>query len=109
MIWFFLAGFTGLVWVLLLGNAGWNLLRKPPRSTTQRVRVFGQVLLPLSGVILAVDLIGQQGRWWHGGAGLTLSFAVLPLSAGAVVWAFGEDRLMKVLAARAADRHGQSE
>jgi hypothetical protein len=109
MIWYLLTGFTGVVWVLLLGNAGWNLLRKPPRSTAQRVRVFGQVLLPLGGVILALNLIGQQAGWWHGGAKSTLTWTALPLVAGAVVWAFGEDRLMKVLAARAADRQGQSE
>jgi hypothetical protein len=109
MIWYFLSGFTGVVWVLLLGNAGWNLLRKPPGSVAQRVRMFGQLLLPLGGVILALNLIGQQGGWWHGGAKSTLGWAALPLSGAAVVWAFGEDRLMKVLAARGADRQGQSE
>jgi hypothetical protein len=103
--WDFLPWFTGASWILF----AWSLLRKPPRSPAQRVRLFGRVLLPVSGVILALNLIGQQGGWLHDGAESTLSWTALALSAGAVVWAFGEKRLMAALAARAAARQGQSE
>lgn len=109
MIWYFLSGFIGAGWILLLGNVAWSLLRKPPRSPAQRVRLFGRVLLPLCGLISVLNIIGHQGGWLHDGAKSTLGWTALALSAGAVVWAFGQDRLMAVLAARAAARQGQSE
>lgn len=85
-------------------------MRKPPRSPAQRVRPFGRVLLPVNGVILTLNLIGQQGGWVNDGAKSTLGWTALALSAGAVVWAFfGENRLMRVLAARADARQGKSE
>ena len=109
MIWYFLSGFIGAAWILLLGNAAWSLLWKPSRSPAQRVPLLGRLLLPVSGVIFASILFGQQGGWLHDGAESLLKWTGLAFSICAVVWAFGEDRLMKGLAARAAVRQGQSE
>jgi hypothetical protein len=109
VIWYFLTGFICAVWILLLGTTAWSLLRKPPRSPAKRVRLFGRVLLPVSGAIMAFNLMGQQGGWLHDGAESTLSWTALAFSAGALVWAFGQDRLMAVLAARAAAKRGQVE
>jgi len=109
MIWYFLIAFQGAGWILLLGNAAGSLLRKPPRSPEQRVRLSGRLLLPVSGVILALILFGQQGGWLHDGAESTLKWTGFAFSTCALVWAFSQDRLMAVLAARAAARQGQSE
>lgn len=109
MIWIVLIWFTGAGWIFLLGNVAWSVLRKPPRSPAQRVRPFGRALLPVTGVILFLSILGQQTGWLHDGAESTLTWTALPLCIGALVWAFGEKRLIKVLAARAAARQGQPE
>ena len=95
--------------MFLLGDVAWSLLRKPPRSPAQRVRMFGRVLLPLSGVILAVNLFGQQAGWLHDGAESALKWTGFALVTVNLVWSFGQNRLIAVLAARAAARQGQSE
>jgi len=108
MIWLVLIWFTGAAWILLLGDVAWTL-RKPPRSPAQRVRLFARVLLPVSGVILAVSLLGQQTAWLHDGAESTLKWTGFALVTVNLAWAFGQNRLMAVLAARAAATQGQSE
>ncbi len=109
MVWLVLLWSIGAAWILLLGDVARSLLQKPLRSPAQWVRLFGRVLLPVSSVILALSLIGHQGGWLHDGAKSALGWTALGLSASAVVWAFGEDRMVKVLAARTAARQGQSE
>jgi hypothetical protein len=100
MIWYLLLGFAGAVWIFLLGDVARSLLRKPPRSTVQWVRLFGRVVWPVGGVILVLDLIGQRGGWLHDGAESTLTWTALALAIVTVVWDVGEKRLMKVLARR---------
>jgi hypothetical protein len=110
MIWLVLIWFTGAGWIFLLGNVAWSLLRKPPRSPAQGARLFGRVLLPVTGMLLFLSLLGQQTGWLHAGAETTLRWTTLPFVIGALVWSFGgERRLLAVLAARAAARQGQSE
>jgi hypothetical protein len=109
MIWYLLLGFTGAAWIFVLGDVAWSLLRKPPRSPAQRVRQFGRLLLPVGGAILALSLIGQQAGWLHGGAESALKWTALAFTSGALVLTFGQDRLIKAVAARAAARQGQSE
>jgi hypothetical protein len=109
MIWYLLIAFTGAAWILLLGDVVWSLLRKPPRSPVQRLRMFGRLLLPLSGLILAVNLFGLQAGWPHDGAEPTLKWTSFALVTVNLVWSFGQNRLIAVLAARAAARQGQSE
>ena len=109
MIWYLLLGFTGAAWIFVLGDVAWSLLRKPPRSPAQRVRQFGRLFLPVSGVVLALSLIGQQGGWLHDGAEPALKWMAFALASCALVLTFGQDRLIKALAARAAARQGQSE
>lgn len=109
MIWLVLLGFTGAVWILALGDVVWSLLRKPPRSPAQRVRLFGRVLLPLSSLILVLSLLGQFGGWVHDGAESTLKWTGFAFASLGLVWAFGQNRLLAVLAARAAAKQGQSE
>ena len=73
------------------------------------MRLFGRALLPLTGMLLFLSLLGQQTGWLHDGAETTLKWTSLPFVISALVWAFGEKRLMAVLAARAAAKRAQSE
>ena len=109
MIWYLLIAFTGAAWILLLGDVVWSLLRKPPRSPAQRLRMLGRLLLPLSGLILAVNLFGLQAGWPHDGAESTLRWTSFALVTVNLIWSFGQNHLIAVLAARAAARQGQSE
>jgi len=109
MFWLVLIWFTGAGWIFLLGDVAWSLLRKPPRSPAQRMRLLGRALLPVTGMLLFLSLLGQQTGWLHAGAETTLKWTTLPFVISALIWAFGERRLLKVLAARAAAKQGQSE
>jgi len=101
--------FSCAVWIFLLGDVALSLLRKPPRSPVQRARLFGRAVWPLTSLILVLTVLGQRGAWLRDGAQSTLVWTALALSIVALVWAVGEKRLMKVLAARDAAKQGHSE
>ncbi len=101
--------FCCAVWISLIGGVAWSLLRKPPRSSVDRARVFGRAVWPVTSLILVLTVLGQRGGWLHDGVKSTLVWTALALAIVALVWAVAEKRLMKVLAARAAARQGQSE
>lgn len=60
-------------------------------------------------MILVLTILGQRGGWLRDGAESTLVWTALALSIIFLAWAIGGNRLMKVLAARAAAKQGQSE
>jgi hypothetical protein len=109
VIWTVVIWFIGAGWAFLLGAVAWSLLRNPPRSPAQRLRLFGRAVLPVTGMLVFLRLLGQQSGWLHGWAQTTLTWTTSPFVIAGLVWAFGEKRLMKVLAARVAAGQGQSD
>jgi hypothetical protein len=103
----FFLWFCCAVWIFVLGDVAWSLLRKPPRSSVHLARLFGRAVFPLTSLILVLTVLGQRGGWLYDGAESTLTWTALALSIVALAWAIGQKRLMKVLAARAAAKRGQ--
>ena len=101
--------FCCAVWISLMGDVVWSLLRKPPRSSVERARVFGRAVWPVTSLILVLTVLGQRGGWLQDGAESTMTWTALALAIVALAWAIGGNRLMKVLAARSAAKQGQSE
>jgi len=57
----------GAVWLWVLGDLAWSLLRKQPRSPAQRARLMYSALLPLGSTIMLFGYLGQHYGWWtHG-------------------------------------------
>ena len=97
------------VWIFVLGDVAWSLLRKPPRSPVQWACLFGRAVWPVTSLVLVLTVLGQRGGWLRDGAESTLTWTALALAIVATVWAIGQNRLLAVLAARAAAKQGQSE
>jgi hypothetical protein len=99
-------GLQCVAWILVSGNFTWSLLRRPPRSLAQRVRLSRSLLIPAGATILLVSVLGQQHGWLHGGTESALTWTACAFSVAVPVWLVGERRLMAVLAARGAAGSG---
>lgn len=99
------------VWMCVLGDIAWSVLRKQPPSPAQRTRLMRSVLLPLGGTIMLFGVIGQHYGWWtHGAAESALVWTgcllLLGVNASRLM---SEHHLLPALKARAATRRGPSD
>jgi hypothetical protein len=83
--------FCCAVWIFVLGDVAWSLLRKPPRSPVQRARLFDRAVFPLTSLIVVLTILAQRGGWLHDGAESTLTWTALALFIVALAWAIGQN------------------
>jgi hypothetical protein len=105
---YLVVGLQTAAWIVVVGGIV-SSLRKAPRSRAQRMRLFANVLLPMSGTLVLLAAIGQQHGWLHDGVELALTWTACAFSVAFVVWSVVGRRLMALPAARASAQPGQSE
>jgi hypothetical protein len=108
--WLLLSGFVvaSAAWIWFLGDIVRSLLRKPPRSRADWVRLTASVLWQIGITLVLASVVDQHHGWTHGAATSALVWGGCGLVWAGTCLSAGERRFGPAMRARAAGRQEPS-